>query len=265
MSDADSTSTLLHRQHAFAAYLRDPDNTPAPENIEERRLKIYRDLFFNNVCLLLGNAFPVLSELLGERRWKLLIRDYYRDHKSHSPLFPDMPKEFLDYLANERAGGIHTDTEADFPFMYELAHYEWVETGLLLATEKPAPANLDPQGDLLEQIPVASSLAWLFGYRYAVNEIGGEQIPDGPAEQPLHFLIYRDEQEKVQFIKLNIVSASLFEIIAAQSGLSGKQVLEKIAAQLNHPDPDKVIAGGLSILEQWREKNIVLGTVANVD
>ena len=36
-------------QREFAAHLRDPANNPAPGNIEERRLAIYRELFFNNV------------------------------------------------------------------------------------------------------------------------------------------------------------------------------------------------------------------------
>jgi len=37
------------KQYAFAAHLRDPDNVPAPEGIEERRMAVYRELFFNNL------------------------------------------------------------------------------------------------------------------------------------------------------------------------------------------------------------------------
>ena len=94
---AESTD-FRTKQYEFAAYLRDPDNQPAPTDIEARRMAIYADLFFNNVRNFLGGHFPVLREILGEERWAMLVRDYYRDHQSHAPLFPDMPREFLDYL-----------------------------------------------------------------------------------------------------------------------------------------------------------------------
>ena len=146
---AESTD-FRARQIEFAAYIRDPDNQPAPANIEARRMGVYADLFFNNVRNFLGGHFPVLRELLGEDRWALLVRDYYRDHQSHSPLFPDMPREFLSYLADERASGKRTDEQPDPPFMYELAHYEWVEAGLLMAEEEPPAGEIDPEGDLLD-------------------------------------------------------------------------------------------------------------------
>ena len=52
------------KQYAFAAHIRDPDGAPAPEGIEDRRIAIYRDLFFNNVSQLLSNTFPVLRKIL---------------------------------------------------------------------------------------------------------------------------------------------------------------------------------------------------------
>ena len=42
------------KQYAFAAHIRDPDNTIEPEGIEDRRMAIYRTLFFNNLYNLLG-------------------------------------------------------------------------------------------------------------------------------------------------------------------------------------------------------------------
>jgi len=258
---ASKTDNLRAQQYAFAAHLRDPENVPAPADIEDRRMAIYRDLFINNVTNFLRQSFPVLSNLMEDNRWKMLIRDFYRDHKSHSPLFPDLPKEFLDYLANERESGKHSDAQADPPFLYELAHYEWVETGLALAEEAPADPAIDPAGDLLSNRPVTSTLAWLFAYAYPVNEIGREHQPESPAEQPIHYLLFRNESDQVKFLKLNIVSARLFELLSTGTALSGKAALTTIAAELKHPQPDKVVASGSAILDQWRSKGIVLGTL----
>ena len=262
MAEADSKfADLRSRQYEFAAHLRDPDNSPAPADIEDRRMAIYRSLFINNVTKFLRQSFPVLSNLMGDRRWGLLIKDFYREHKSCSPLFPDLPKELLDYLASERQGGQHSDEKTDPPFMYELAHYEWAETGLALAQEPHANPAIDPLGDLLSHQPVTSTLAWLFSYKYPVNEIGKDNQPESPAEQPLHYLLYRNEADKVEFLKLNIVSARLFEILSTDNSLSGRDALAKIATELSHPEPERVIAAGSDILEKWREKGIVLGTL----
>src|SRR5690606_5861953 len=72
----DTPARLFAQQTAFAAHLRDPDGAAAPEGIEDRRLGVYRELFFNNVEGLLAGNFPVIRELLGPERWRQLARDF---------------------------------------------------------------------------------------------------------------------------------------------------------------------------------------------
>ncbi len=91
-------SSLQQQQDALAAYIRDPDSVAPPPGIEPRRLKIYRELFFNNVSGLLAGNFPVLRSIYGDAGWQTLIRDFYRDHECRTPLFPELPREFLRYL-----------------------------------------------------------------------------------------------------------------------------------------------------------------------
>ena len=122
---------FLSKQYEFAAHLRDPDRFPAPDDVEDRRMQIYRDLFFDNIVNFLADSLPVLAAQLGEERWKTLVRDFYRDHESHSPLFPQLAREFLLYLGDERAAS--PDSSNDPAFLYELAHYEWLKTDLKLA------------------------------------------------------------------------------------------------------------------------------------
>jgi len=199
--------------------------------------------------------------MLGKDRWALLIRDFYSTHNSRSPLFPDLPKELLDYLATERNCNPHSDAEADPPFLYELAHYEWAETGLALAEDPVPDPAIDPNGDLLEAHPVTSALAWLFSYNYPVNEIGKGNWPTAPAAKPYYYLLYRDTADKVQFIRLNTVSARLFELLESDMRLSGRDTLLHIATELQHPDPERVVDNGHGFLQQWRERNIILGTL----
>ena len=38
--------------------------------------------------------------------------------------------------------------------------------------------------------------------------------------------------------------------------------IERIAAELGHPEPETVVSGGLQILEKWRGLGVVTGTLA---
>ena len=46
-------------QQQWTAWIRQPDAQSMPDG-EARRLQVYRELFFNNVCSFVENAFPVL-------------------------------------------------------------------------------------------------------------------------------------------------------------------------------------------------------------
>ena len=75
---AMSQPELLKKQlFDFAAHIRDPENSPVPDNIEDRRMEIYRGLFFNNVQGFLANTFPVLKSLYEEDAWIELVRSFY--------------------------------------------------------------------------------------------------------------------------------------------------------------------------------------------
>lgn len=251
---ATAEPAFVEQQLAFAAHIRDPQHNPAPAGIEDRRMGIYRELFYNNVEGFLESSFPVLHRLLGEESWHALARDFFATHHCHSPLFLDIPREFLDYL-NEQRG----ERDDDPPFLRELAHYEWVELALSVA-EDPDTEPVDEHGDLLEGVPLLSSLAWPLAYRYPVHRIGPEFQPREPGEQPTYLLVYRDARDEVGFLELNPVSARLFSLMQERTGRNGAALLRQIASELQHPQPDLVVDNGRTILDEWRRLDIVRGT-----
>jgi hypothetical protein len=124
---AEAPERLRAQQFALTRHLRDPQASPAPEGFEDRRLAVYRELLFNNIEGLLSGNFPVIRKLLGDERWKALIRDFYRDYRCHTPLFPEIAREFLRYLEARAEDGL---AGREPSFLQELAHYEWVELAL---------------------------------------------------------------------------------------------------------------------------------------
>ncbi len=242
-------------QYQFTAHLRDPDRHSAPEDIEDRRMKIYRGLLFRNVQNFISSAFPVLRKLYSDENWHSMVRDFFASHRSASPYFRDISREFLDYLQNER-----TPRPEDPIFLNELAHYEWMEIYLANSDLEPDMTNVDPAGDLMQNVPVLSPLAVSFSYNFPVHKISPDFQPKQASAQPVFLMIYRDLQDKTGFMELNSLTATLIEQLKNNRLESGKQILERIAETLRHPNPDTVFRNGEQVLEQLRTKDILLGT-----
>lgn len=242
-------------QYAFAAHLRDPDHHQAPAEVEDRRAGIYRELIFNNVESLLAGYFPVLHRLLPEDHWKGLVRDFFIRHRARTPLFTELARELLDFLHRERV----TNPE-DPPFLLELAHYEWVELALMISEKEPDLTGLDKNGDLLAGVPVLSPLAWPLSYRFPVHRIGPGNQPQEPPPEPTHLVVYRNREERVEFLETNRVTQRLLQLLGEGPDRSGRARLEQIAAELHHPTPEQVITFGAGLLEDLHDRGIVLGT-----
>jgi hypothetical protein len=241
-------------QYTFTSHIRDPEANPPPADIEDRRMEIYRDLFYRNVESFIANSFPVLRKITPDNQWHEMIRDYFKKHQAHTPLFPKMPQEFLQYLEHER-----NDHPMDPPWLLELAHYEWIETAVSIDSRNIDITDIDPEGDLLEGIPVLSPLALPVAYSWPVHKISPDYLPDVQPSEPTWIIIFRKRNDEVGFMVLNVVSARLIEKLQNNRSASGHEILMQIATELQYTNPDAVISGGLDIMRELRAKDILLG------
>jgi hypothetical protein len=241
-------------QYVFTSHIRDPETNPAPADIEDRRMGIYRDLFYRNVESFIANSFPVLRKVTPDEQWHEIIHDYFKNHQAHTPLFPKMPQEFLQYLEHERV-----NYPEDPPWLLELAHYEWIETAVSIDSRNIDFTDIDPEGDLIEGIPVLSPLALPVAYTWPVHKISPEYNPDVQPSEPTWIIIFRRQNDDVGFMVLNAVSARLIEKIQNNQSASGREILMQIAKEIQHTDPETVISGGLEIMKEMQAKDILLG------
>ena len=241
-------------QYAFAKHIRDPANNPAPTDAEDRRMAIYRELFFNNLRSLISQTFPVLRKLHGPEKWNDFIRQFMVRHEAHTPYFLEIPNEFLQFLQDEYEAG-----EDDYPFLVELAHYEWVELALSVSDEENDMTGVDPDGDLLEGIPVKSKLAWLFGYQFPVHRISADFVPTEPGDQPTFLAICRKSNDDMDFMELNPVTARLLEVIDTNDSSSGRELLHALAEEIGFADKDQFVQHGLQAMQQMRDAEIITG------
>jgi hypothetical protein len=243
------------KQYAFAAHIRDPENNPAPSGVEDRRMAIYRELFFNNLHNLLGSTFPVIKKLHKPEKFRSLIRAFMVQHEAQTPYFLEVPQEFLSFLQDE-----YELQDDDFPFLIELAHYEWVELALSVSEAVNDTTKVDPDGDLLQGIPVRSVLAWTYAYQYPVHRISKDYQPAEPGEALTFLAVCRKADDDMDFLELNPVTARLLELIEANEQDSGRELLLKLADEINYPDVEALLQHGAEAMQQMRQTEILLGT-----
>ncbi|WP_213605262.1 DNA-binding domain-containing protein [Pseudoxanthomonas japonensis] len=243
--------TLHDQQFALSRHLRDPSSHPPPPGIEERRLAVYRDLFFNNIEGLLAGNFPVIRKTLGDDAWPALVRRFYADHRSQTPLFPEIAREFIRYLESRDGDGLP-------PWLRELAHYEWVELALQIADDA-VPAHV-PHGDLLAGEPVVSPFAWALAYQWPVHRIGPAFQPDAPPAEPTLLLVRRDAGHQVRFAAISPLVYRLVELLG-EGGRRGGDVLRQLAVEAGVDDVPAFVEQGAAMLSRMREEGTLLGTV----
>lgn len=248
----------LATQRTLAAHIRDPGHAPPPEGIEPRRLQVYRDLFFNNVQSMLAGNFPVIRRILDDAAWSTLLRDFFREHPARTPLFTELPREFLHYLDTRAEAG-----RADPAWLRELAHYEWVELALQLHETRPADVAHDPGGDLLGGRPQLSPLAWPLAYQWPVHQLGPDYLPDAPPAQPTLLLLLRRDDGTIDFQALSPLTYRLLERLEAHPDLTGLQQLQALATEAAAPDVDSFVRDGATMLAQLRSDGILIGTQAD--
>lgn len=242
-------------QAAFAAHIRDPVAAAPPPGVEPRRMAVYAELFFNNITNLLASNFPVIRTLYDADAWRDLVRDFYREHRSHTPLFTRIANEFIRHLENRAARGA-----GDPPFLIELAQHEASELALAFDEREIADIAHDPDGDVLSGVPLVSPLARVCVYRYPVHRIGPAFRPDAPAPQPVLLLLVRDRSDTVRFFEIDALSALLFDRLQANRQHAGLVCLDHLLHELGRGDETALRASGAAILEQLRARDAILGT-----
>lgn len=246
--------------YEFSAHIRNPDSNPAPADIDDRRMEIYRDLFYRNIEGFISSAFPVLRSISSDEYWQSLVRDFMVQHRAKTPYFLEIAQEFLAYLSVARVKA--ADPE-DPIFMLELAHYEWVELALDVSVDEvPAEAVQYNSDDLLNCRASVSPLVWCLSYVYPVHRIGPEYLNEhslaSPPSKQTHLIVYRNRADEVGFIEANTVTLRLVQLIQQDPGAILLKYLEIIAGELQLSADDIFLSNAQKLLLQLRNLSILI-------
>lgn len=253
---------IAYQRH-FVDYLRDPGNNDHLIDILPKQIGIYARLLHNKFEESLHTCFPVCRELLGSELWQRLVKLFIQEHRCESPLYREIPDEFIGYLLNEKPSMVLPD------FLKELAHFEWMELVLETAQGKLFDANLEP-ADLFAAVPVINPVLYVLTYRYPVHKMmpqseswprwqNWQQTMPVDGNDPVYLFGIRDEQYRAQFIETNPATMRLVELL--QEGFrTGEQAASQLALELRSKDHGQFLEYCHETLDRLRQQDIIIGT-----
>lgn len=239
----EATGSLRAQLLAFAHHVRDPGTHAPPPGIEDRRLRVYRELFLASIEGLLAGGFPVIRRTLGDARWPELVRSFYTGHRCATPLFAEVAGEFVDWLATR-----DPDASGDPPWLAELAHYEWIELELQLLDEAGHGGG-----------PWLSPSARPLAYAWPVHRIGPDWQPGDVPGAPTLLLARRDADGDVRFSELSPLVFRLLQLLDGDGAPpTPEAALAALATEAGRPGDAAFLAEGDAMLQRLLDEGTLV-------
>ncbi|WP_394393593.1 DNA-binding domain-containing protein [Shewanella woodyi] len=246
---------FLEIQQSFIDHIKEPSST-LPSGTDARRMKVYRELFFNNVDGFISSAFPVLKTLYSDEDWLALVQNFFVIHHCKTPIFIEIAQEFLVFVQSE-----YELQPKDPVFMLELAHYEYME--LVVAVAKDNPQHKPIKGGIAEFPICLADTAKVLQYSFDVQHISEEYCPEEPNSSPQFFCLYRDADDEVIFLQLTPLSAQVLGFLSQYEAVTLDDVNSWLVGIYTDMDKTMLTQGAQQLLEDLASKGVIQQFVPN--
>ncbi|RZA33249.1 MAG: DUF692 family protein, partial [Lysobacteraceae bacterium] len=252
---ADTALAELQQRFGAALFDRRQEATLQPLLAEggAGRLALYRGNLSAGWERALGEAYPVLRQLVGEEFFAGLVRAYGKAAPSQDPDLAGFGAQFAGFLDGFAPA-------APYPYLPDVARLEWMVHRAHLAPDAP-PLGLDALAAMTpERLDAARFILHpsvaLVDSRWAVAALWQAHQPGGPAlptrvDAPCTVLVVR-RGWRVEVVELDAPEAAALEQLAA--GASFGEAVDALlaAAPADAPAPD---IGAM--LRSWFERGVV--------
>lgn len=210
MHNTSTPSAIAEQRYrdALTGYLRRPDSVTPPVASDHEGLAVYRRLIRNNLHNFLDRCFTHARRLLDDAVWEAAKEDFVANGQAHSPLFSDIPAQFLAHHRERHSLDIRILDVMDAECR-ELAAEIALDRANLPQLEAQQIAALDDSAfdALLLRLAPGASLA---AYSHRVHE------EDAPP-RPCFSLIWRDSADRVQHAEPSPADFQLLQQIGSDT------------------------------------------------
>ncbi len=181
-------------------------------------IKIYRELVRNSFCDVSIKIYPFTYKLLS-KSWEKLLSDYLEKYPPASPILNKVVEQLPEYLS------IRKDSLKKYPFISELARYEWLEVEIY---EREGQEKRGEKNKILSLNPIHEICTFNYAIPEIVEMIENNQPLGKIYKQKTIVLIYRDPKDlSVRFFELSTSTLAFIELL--KSGFSIDMVIYFLA------------------------------------
>jgi len=226
-----------------------------------RGSRLYRDLVSFGNLETMSSIFPVCRKLLGEKRFSLTVEDYVRRNPPEHFRLNRIGQRFPDYLRRL------SEVSVAFPFIAELADYEWLELMLMEdAREGFRTGDFPPRdSDQWECLaPVLNPVLEIRRYDYRIpdlaKEIDREGAPVSTGIRPTAVVVFREpESQRIRFLELAAVPLALLCQLRRHR-CSYLELLERLECMFVEISADEFVANIAHLLKFFYMEGVLLGS-----
>lgn len=258
----------LESKDKWEAFCQNHDYLPL-KSLSHERLSLYEELLFAGVESTLVSLFPFCRRLFKRQEWYDLVEYYRREYPNPSYQLYRCAEGFPAFIAKQ------SECLQRYPFLTELAEYEWQEVLLLNAKNPDLPANLAsalPEGEaaLSTLQPFWNPVSILLHFEYPIPAIitqiqSFEEAPTAFTVTPeaTDVLLYREPDTcKVRFFQFNALTAVLFQVSKQEPNYQQVfETLQKTTPSLASIPLSTVISEGLKLMSHCYHEKLLLGSV----
>jgi hypothetical protein len=234
------------------------------ESVDRKGVELYAELLHFGHHDVMDSIYPYCAQLLSTQ-WPAIVDDYLLrfppDHYNFNRLCSRLPAYFTTY------GGKYT---LKFPFLSELADYEWIE---LEKIEQDEQIDSEPHTQLSDPAqfvtlsPLLNPTVTMRDYRFNILSIArrleqGKKLGKVEPERTL-VAIYRQPQTHLcKFVELGEAAASIVEATRA-GDKTYQQLLPLALALVPDTEPQQAVTDFLELIEELQELGIFVGDRIN--
>ncbi|MBX9877042.1 MAG: DNA-binding domain-containing protein [Candidatus Obscuribacterales bacterium] len=262
-------SVLWTNESARSKYLKDgrlPDgefSKSITEAIDERGVRTYAELIAIGRNDLMLSVYPGCARLLN-KKWKETLDDYFETCPPKHYRLNMSAANFSQYLKDNRA-----DLLQAFPYLSDLADYEWIELQLMEDKRQASPEPYEPLSrpeQFEKSAPIVNPVLSLRNYNYQVPVIveylrDGE-MPRNITPREIMVAVYRDPETHMgRYVEVTPGIACVIE--QAQSAPTSYADLATLAISYSKAsNPQDALLEFFEVIEKLQSLKLFIGTQA---
>ena len=236
--------SLKKLQNEFSAAARGHSNV----HFDDTKINIYKELILNNLNEVISPCFPMIRSIISNDLWKHILKQFLLTYSVKTAIFHELPLEFVKFLKQFLLN--------EYPFLPELAHYEWVELDVELS-QAPKVNKPITEIDIKRShwsLPVSTRL---LNYHYEVHQINAHNLPEQPTDT--YLIVYQDV-EHVGFQKINQMSYQLLTILCSEK-MSLTEVISSVVSLYPNLSEELLLGDSTKLLKDLYKQNIIHASI----